>query len=149
MSTIASLLSEDHTRCDDLFAEAEASVSGEAWEKGAELFRQFREAMGRHFTAEEETLFPAFEAHTGMSQGPTQVMRSEHEQMNELLGQMQSAIEGRNSGTYLGLSETLLMLMRQHNLKEEQILYPMSDQALAGEQDSLIPALNKTLHPNG
>ena len=147
MSTIASLLSEDHNHCDDLFADAEASVASEEWEKGAELFRQFREAMGRHFTAEEETLFPAFEARTGMSQGPTQVMRSEHEQMNELLAQMQAAVEARNSNAYLGMSETLLMLMRQHNLKEEQILYPMSDQALAGEQGTLVATLDKTLHP--
>lgn len=147
MDTIASLLSADHNRCDDLFAEAEAAVANAEWDKGSALFGQFREGMRRHFAAEEQTLFPAFEARTGMTQGPTQIMRSEHAQMNELLAQMQAAIEGRNAGGYLGLSETLLMLMRQHNLKEEQILYPMSDQALAGERDRLIPTLEHALHP--
>ncbi len=146
MDTIASLLSADHNRCDDLFAEAESAVSDGAWEQAAAAFGQFREALRRHFAAEEETLFPAFEARTGMSQGPTQVMRSEHAQMNGLLAQMQAAVEARNGDAYLGLSETLLMLMRQHNLKEEQILYPMSDQALAGEQD-LVASLDQTLHP--
>jgi iron-sulfur cluster repair protein YtfE (RIC family) len=28
------------------------------------------------------------------------------------------------------LSETLMMIMQQHNMKEEQMLYPMMDQTL-------------------
>jgi hemerythrin-like domain-containing protein len=94
--------------------------------------------MRRHFAREESVLFPAFEARTGMSGGPTFVMRAEHQQMNGLLGEMNSALSQRDAKTYLGLSETLLMLMRQHNMKEENILYPMSDQALADEQADLL-----------
>jgi hypothetical protein len=33
------------------------------------------------------------------------------------------------------------MLMQQHNLKEENMLYPMSDQVLLGERDSLIRSM--------
>jgi hemerythrin-like domain-containing protein len=86
-------------------------------------------------------LFPAFEARTGMSMGPTQVMRSEHEQMRGLIGDMARAAAEANRDGYLGLSETLNMLMQQHNLKEENMLYPMSDQVLVGERDSLIRAM--------
>ncbi len=70
--------------------------------------------------------------------GPTQVMRSEHEQMRELFQAMADAVTARDRDNYLGESETLLMMMQQHNLKEEQILYPMADQALAGELDELF-----------
>jgi len=42
---------------------------------------------------------------------------------------------------YLGLSETLNMLMQQHNMKEENMLYPMSDQVLSSDRDSVILAM--------
>lgn len=146
MNDITDLLSSDHTHCDELFADAEEAAAKQDWPAASRLFAEFRAAMERHLGAEEETLFPAFEDRTGMRAGPTQVMRSEHEQMRGLMEQMQAAVERQSDAGYLGLSETLLMLMRQHNLKEEQILYPMTDQALAGEA-GLVDALAKTLHP--
>lgn len=138
MSTIGSYLSDDHNACDDLFAAAENAVAVKDWTKAREHFDRFHASMRRHFAMEEDVLFPAFEARTGMSGGPTFVMRAEHQQMNGLLGEMNSALSQRDAKTYLGLSETLLMLMRQHNMKEENILYPMSDQALADEQADLL-----------
>ena len=58
-----------------------------------------------------------------------------HDTVMQAMGQ---AIAKRDMDAYLGLSETLLMLMRQHNMKEEQILYPMSDQALADTASDLV-----------
>lgn len=146
MSQISDLFAQDHTHCDELFADAEAAAAKKDWAAASRLFAEFRAAMDRHLAAEEEALFPAFENRTGMRAGPTQVMRSEHEQMRGLMEQMQSAVERQSDTSYLGLSETLLMLMRQHNMKEEQILYPMTDQALAGDT-ALVDTLGKTLHP--
>jgi hemerythrin-like domain-containing protein len=97
--------------------------------------------MVRHLAMEEEVLFPAFEARTGMRSGPTEVMRMEHAQMRDLLRDMADAVAAGNQGRFLGLSETLNMLMQQHNLKEENMLYPMSDQVLAGERDDLVRAM--------
>ncbi|TCS73826.1 hemerythrin HHE cation binding domain-containing protein [Sulfuritortus calidifontis] len=145
MSQITELLSQDHSACDELFAEAENLVAGKAWPDAASRFGEFRAAMERHLDAEENTLFPAFEARTGMSGGPTQVMRMEHSQMRELMEQMQAAVERQNDAAFLGLSETLLMLMRQHNMKEEQILYPMTDRTLGGDA-ALIEQLDEALH---
>jgi hemerythrin-like domain-containing protein len=65
-------------------------------------------------------------------------MRMEHEHMRELMQEMARAVAESSQDRYLGLSETLNMLMQQHNLKEENMLYPMSDQVLRGESDSLI-----------
>jgi iron-sulfur cluster repair protein YtfE (RIC family) len=144
MSEITRLLGDDHDRCDALFAAAENAVSQGQWEAAGPRFADFRAALARHFAAEEETLFPAFEARTGMSAGPTEVMRAEHRQMTGLVERMAAALASRNDTAYLGESETLLMLMRQHNLKEEQILYPMADQALAADAELLV-ALNRTL----
>jgi iron-sulfur cluster repair protein YtfE (RIC family) len=65
-------------------------------------------------------------------------MRTEHGEMRDALAGMRSALDGKHADAYLGLSETLLMLLRQHNLKEERILYPMADQALAASAPEVV-----------
>ncbi len=143
MSTIVDFLGTDHRACDDLFAAAEAAAAKKIWDDARALFKRFHDAMGHHLTMEEEVLFPAFEARTGMTGGPTQVMRMEHVQMRGLMDDMANAVAASNRDGYLGLSETLNMLMQQHNLKEENMLYPMSDQVLSSERDGLIQTMEK------
>ena len=138
MSTISETMTADHRRCDEIFSAAEASVSAGAWVEAVERFRAFRRATERHFEMEETVLFPRFEGATGQSMGPTQVMRMEHIQMRRLLDEMEEAVSSRNGDDYLGFSDTLMLLMQQHNMKEERMLYPMTDQALAGELDEVL-----------
>jgi hemerythrin-like domain-containing protein len=144
METIVKFLGTDHRACDDLFASAENAVALKDWDSARSLFGRFESSMAHHFAMEEEVLFPAFEARTGMSMGPTQVMRSEHEQMRGLIEDMARAAAGSDQEGYLGLSETLNMLMQQHNVKEENMLYPMSDQVLATQRDQLISSMQAT-----
>jgi iron-sulfur cluster repair protein YtfE (RIC family) len=141
MHTILDFLGSDHRACDDLFASAETAMAQKDWDSARDLFGHFQAAMARHLAMEEEVLFPAFEARTGNSMGPTEVMRMEHEQMRGLLQDMASAVADASHSRYLGLSETLNMLMQQHNLKEENMLYPMSDRVLSSERDGLIRAM--------
>ncbi len=141
MSTILDFLGSDHRACDDLFASAETATAQKNWDSARSLFERFQTAMAHHLAMEEDVLFPAFEARTGMRAGPTQVMRMEHEQMRGLLQDMASAVAACNQDGYLGLSETLNMLMQQHNLKEENMLYPMSDQVLGSDREGLIHSM--------
>jgi hemerythrin-like domain-containing protein len=136
--TISEFLGDDHAACDDAFSAAENAVATGDWAQVRGRFDRFLASMRRHFAREEEVLFPAFEARAGMSDGPTFVMRGEHQQMNGLLAEMDAALDRSDEQAYLGLSETLLMLMRQHNMKEENILYPMADRALATERADLV-----------
>jgi len=146
MHTILEFLGNDHRVCDDLFASAEAAVAKNSWDSARDLHDRFQAAMAHHFAMEEDVLFPAFEARTGNSMGPTQVMRMEHTQMRSLMQDMASAVATSNQSNFLGLSETLNMLMQQHNLKEENMLYPMSDRVLGDERDGLIRSM-ETLAP--
>lgn len=123
-------LKDHHGHCDSLFADAEAAVMAGDWNDAAALFEGFSAALETHFRTEEQTLFPAFEAATGMTLGPTQMMRLEHAQMRDLLAQMAGAVGTRDGKAFPGHAETLLILMQQHNLKEENILYPMCDRHL-------------------
>lgn len=138
MTGISEFMTGDHRRCDEIFAEAEAAVDGGDWALAADKTDAFIEATEQHFSMEENVLFPAFEARTGMTQGPTQVMRGEHAQMRELFARMREALVNKDGDNFLGTTETLLVMMQQHNMKEEGILYPMTDQHLGGESDALI-----------
>jgi hemerythrin-like domain-containing protein len=141
MDGIRELMAADHRQCDDGFVAVERRVAGAQWLEADAEFAQFRRAMLRHFDAEEAILFPAFEARTGMTMGPTQVMRGEHAQMRELLDAAGAALDARDADDYSGNAETLLIMMQQHNMKEENVLYPMSDQHLASQLDELLEQL--------
>jgi len=47
------------------------------------------------------------------------MMRYEHGQMRTLLDQLAAAANCARQRAYAGVAETLLMLMQQHNMKEE------------------------------
>jgi hemerythrin-like domain-containing protein len=143
MSHISEVMMRDHKACDDRFAGAEAAAAEADFARAAVEFEAFAAALERHFRVEEEQLFPAFERHTGMTDGPTDIMRIEHGEMRELVGGLRAAV-GADAAEFLGLAETLNVLMQQHNLKEEQVLYAMLDEALHGEADALLAALDST-----
>lgn len=136
--TICSMMTKDHKDCDVLFVFAEKLADKKDWPALEKATDDFIRCMEAHLGMEEEVLFPAFESATGMTQGPTMVMSMEHEQMRELFGQMREALGNKSSDNFLGLAETLLILMQQHNTKEEQMLYPMMDDVLAASATDLM-----------
>ena len=130
MSSITEFMTSDHRRCDEIFNQTETLVSQGQWAEAADSWRAFYDAVEHHFKMEEEVLFPAFEQATGSTAGPTSVMRVEHQQMRQLFEQINQALQAQEGDQLLGASETLMILMQQHNMKEEQILYPMSQRML-------------------
>lgn len=135
--TFSEYLGNDHLRCDTLFAAAEQAVAAHS-PTAAQAHQDLVDAVEHHFAMEESILFPAFESASGSAMGPTTVMRHEHGQMRQLFAQMDEAIQNGQWDDYLGASETLLILMQQHNAKEEQMLYPMSERMLAEAQQQLL-----------
>ena len=142
MSSISESMTRDHRACDERFAAAEGAAAKGDWLRAASDFAAYRAAMERHFTIEEETLFPAFERHTGMTAGPTEVMRAEHAEMRDLFERLAAAAAAHDADEFLGLAETLNLLMQQHNMKEEQVLYTLMDESIGGEATGLLAALD-------
>ena len=135
MTSIPEFMTNKHRECDESFIEAEAAVAKEDWPLALEKWQNFVVELIKHFSQEEEILFPKFEDATGMTAGPTQVMRMEHQQMRALVEDLDNALVAKEKDDYLGLSETLMVMMQQHNMKEEMMLYPMMAQHIAdGEQ---------------
>jgi len=137
MSSISADLTRDHRHCDELFARAEERVARGDWAQAARDFSEFTNAMEQHFHFEEDSLFPAFEQASGSRAGPTQMMRMEHEQMRTLFRDMETGLQAQEANRCLGLSETLLILMQQHNMKEEHILYRLAEQVLGSAGEAL------------
>ncbi len=138
-------LTEDHRHCDDLFALAEAAAGRQDQAAALACFEVFQQAMLAHFEGEEATLFPAFEAHTGMTMGPTRMMRMEHQQMRMLMDLAVDALRQGNLDDYLGQAETLVIMMQQHNMKEENVLYPMCDEHLVETATELVEQIRGQL----
>ena len=147
MTSIAELMTHDHRSCDHDFARAETLAHKKDWNAAALALEAFTTGLEAHFQAEEQELFPRFEAVTGMTQGPTQVMRGEHAEMRTTLAQLHAALASRDLDEFAGEAETLLIMMQQHNMKEENILYPMCDMRLGGERDTLVDTLANRLSP--
>lgn len=129
-------MTADHKHCDDLFVEFENSIAEQNWSELKTSWQLFTTTLEHHLEMEEKVLFPEFEAATGMTQGPTAVMRSEHQQMRSLVTSMEEAIAEQDADQCQGIAETLMIMMQQHNMKEEQMLYPMSDQHT--DSDALV-----------
>lgn len=138
MDAIAKLVAQ-HRGCDDLLVQTEAAVRAGDWPQAQAHWAAFTQAMEAHFTLEEAQLFPAFEQATGMTHGPTAVMRGEHAEMRQLFLDLAEALAAAQGQTWLGHGETLLILMQQHNMKEENVLYPLCAQHLA-DLDAMLTA---------
>jgi hemerythrin-like domain-containing protein len=135
MTSIPEFMTTKHRECDEIFTEAEAAVAKADWALALAKWQSFALELTKHFGQEEDILFPEFEQATGMTTGPTQVMRMEHQQMRALVQDLDNALAAQDKDEYLGLSETLMVMMQQHNMKEEMMLYPMMAQNITdGEQ---------------
>ncbi len=138
-------LTEDHRRCDRLLALVERAADGGDWGEVGREATELRGAIEGHFRFEEDVLFPALEAQVPMAAGPAGVMRMEHAQMRQLIEELATAVAERSTGDCQGILETLHLITQQHNAKEEGILYPIADSALAPEAAGLLAQLRT--HP--
>jgi len=131
--TINQFMTADHRECDEQFAQLENIVDQANFEEAKVMFTTFHTNMLKHFDMEEQVMFPQYQNCEGGHCDPTPVMLMEHTQMRTLFTQMKDAIDANDKEKFLGQSEALLFTMQQHNMKEEQMMYNMADQALNAE----------------
>ncbi len=130
---ISTTFEQDHRHCDTLFVQAEELVGTSGCAEALARFEAFVAAMERHFQNEENNLFPLLEQAQPQGAGPTQVMRREHLQMRQLMGALGDALRAGDADGFAANAEMLVVMMQQHNLKEEHILYPMCDRSLSDD----------------
>jgi hemerythrin-like domain-containing protein len=131
---ITNYMRDEHRNCDEIFATAEKAVIDGDFEEAEKQFLLFANTTLNHFKKEEESLFPIFEEVSGSTEGPTRVMVFEHEQVRGLIGKMAEAVEKKDTDAYLSLAESMMILLQQHNMKEEQMLYAMCDRVISQDK---------------
>ena len=143
-SGLADFFIQDHRDCDARWADVEELLDTADIDTARPAWKKFDKGMRRHLAMEEEVLFPAFEAHSGMGGGgPTAMMRMEHQQMRGLLDQIEESIQADDAQEAMDIGDTLLMLVQQHNAKEEGMLYPMAENILGGDWPAMAAKLEK------
>ncbi|SRR5579885_3150470 len=105
---------------------------------------EFIFGLRRHIRMEEELFFPILEEKAGIpaGAGPTAVMRAEHRQIRQLLDAMEKDLLGGFCATLIQAIENqpaqLSSLLRSHDMKEENVLYPLADRVLTeADRDAL------------
>jgi len=138
---------KDHRDCDSVFSEVEGFVDRGEWDIAKEAFGRFKKDMDIHFGIEEEIIFPEFNKNAGGGCNPTMVMIMEHDQMRKLLSLLEENLASKNRDSFFGNSDTLMMVLQQHNMKEEQIMYNLCLDSLSGVQDEILKKV--TEYKNG
>lgn len=147
MDTICAYLKHDHQRCDDLFSQAETSIAQRNWKSAIDHFRKYQDVLRQHIRMEERILLPAFEQTLEGGSEPVAMLRMEHRQINGIINRMWEAVQRFDAIDYVLHAETLTLLMQQHTLKEEEMLYPLLDRALASKRSKIISAMAEYLEP--
>ncbi|MFB6216274.1 MAG: hemerythrin domain-containing protein, partial [Candidatus Aenigmatarchaeota archaeon] len=109
---IQDVMGTDHDRLDEIFEifKGMDKTSGEA----RETFNRLQSGLIRHIEWEEEVLFPIFEWKSAISRGgPTEAMRTEHEQIKDLLERMDERLE-EDKGTG-DLERKFRRILSDHN----------------------------------
>jgi len=141
-SGLTEFFEQDHRDCDARWADVEELLDTEDIEAARPAWKKYLAGIQRHIAMEEEVLFPAFEDASGMpDNGPTAVMRHEHQQIRTLLGEIGETIASGDCERALEVGDTLLMLIQTHSAREEQVLYPMAENLLSGRWQELAERL--------
>lgn len=124
---------EDHRHLDGLFHEFQELKATDHW-KAKKSFFEFKTGLERHIIWEEEILFPAFdEKLSHLQDGPTAVMRLEHQEIRKHLDAIAGKLADENFETEED-EQMLETVLCPHNHKEEGILYPMMDHVFSEQE---------------
>lgn len=124
--SITDLLLRDHQSFYQQFDALEAALQMPTQRELRDQLAKLGDSIGTHARLEDDLLFSTLEPFIGLG-GPLAVMRSEHEEIERILGELQDEsgpVKTRD------LVPQLLEVALQHFRKEEMILFPMSEQVL-------------------
>lgn len=127
---IKMLMTADHRKCDEPFGMIEELAAAGKFEEMTPLFKVWKQKNLNHFDLEETILFPETEKGIGHRLPPVAVMLAEHTQIIRILDDMEKAVANKDKNEFLGLADTCMIMIQQHNMKEEQILYTIVENAV-------------------
>ena len=122
-------LEREHREIDEGLTSFGAGLAAGEWRR--EAFEPAARGLRRHIYLEEEFLFPELRA-AGLLP-PVIVMVREHGEIWHALDAIEAAAESDDLDAARRVCATMLATLGEHNVKEEQILYPASDELIGPE----------------
>jgi len=140
--TIKDFMINKHRDCDRYLTLVEDAIESKDFDDAMIRYIKFKDETLQHFKMEEEYLFPMFTEKSAMGEGgPTQVMIMEHNQAKNIFTKLDEAMNDKDVDRFYGLSDSLMILLQQHNAKEEQMLYTMIQNTLNEQNDEIVKKL--------
>lgn len=149
MEKLSIYCAKDHARCDAMYQAVLARVTARDWQQAALCFAGFAQALMRHMAMEETVLFTAVEQVTGTRAGPIQVLRVEHQQLRGILQRLAGAIAQCRLTDFADHADTFRIMLQQHSLKEDGMLYPLADRVLQARHAELIGQMTAFARADG
>ncbi|MEE9285498.1 MAG: hemerythrin domain-containing protein [Dehalococcoidia bacterium] len=141
------LLESEHRWLDERFDQFQHLLDSGRVDGGP--FHEAARVLHRHIYLEEEILFPRLETR-GLSD-PISVMAQEHREICRHLGGVEGLLERNASAEQVASMLTdLRSLLKEHNFKEEGILYPAAEGLLTEQElPEVLEALRESQPPEG
>lgn len=130
--SISDYYEKDHDRLDILFRDY-LKLKNLNFAKAKENYVAFKHGIERHIALEREVLFPTFQRKTGIVEGPIAALEEEHRQILTLVERINLRIQ-RNDSSSNRLEHDLMVILGHHNVKEENVLYPVLDHLLSVDE---------------
>nr|WP_142248093.1 hemerythrin domain-containing protein [Alkalihalobacterium alkalinitrilicum] len=119
----------------------EAVATRESLQQLYQQVKVFVSQLEPHSEREEGILFPMLAAHIGQNMGPIAVMEYEHDQAKTYLRKFLSETEELGLKVELNDIRTLAnyaaqayLILSEHFMKEENVLFPLAEQFLSPEE---------------
>lgn len=142
--SISDFFEKDHDRIDVLFRDY-LKLKHLNFAEAKKNFVAFKHGLEKHIAREKDILFPVFQRKTGITEGPILVLEEEHRQILRMLQQINLRIQ-KNDVSSNRTEHDLIVILGQHNVKEENVLYPVLDHLLTVDEkaDLLMKLQNMT-----
>jgi len=146
MKNITQILSDEHRvilqTIDAVFKECYEIENGKQLEivffnKTIDFIKNYADKF--HHAKEEDILFKAMlENVENLHCNPIPVMLHEHDEGREYVKGMEQGISENNTNKIIENARGYGILLRDHIYKEDNVLYPMAEQALSDEQKEIV-----------
>jgi len=119
----------------------EIELDGAAMENIVEAADFIGRVVRRHFLKEEEILFPLLGKMPGMKEGPLKMLYLEHEEFKSNNEKFQELVDrlrekkdlARFKEDIVEKGRAIIIVLREHIEKEDQVLFPMAERFLGEE----------------
>jgi iron-sulfur cluster repair protein YtfE (RIC family) len=130
--SISAYFEKDHDLLDEIFQQYLNYKQTDLTRSDEQLLK-FKSEVGRHLICEEEILYPLYEQKCGTEQDATNVMRQEHQKVRSFINMLET-------GKTLNDHEvkTFLIVIGQHCLKEECVIFPELDRVLTPVEKAVV-----------